>query len=270
MKKVYKTSFLTKTVTLLSPLPALLFIGLFINTCVDPFYAGNRLLGILFLGFFMLAFICLSAYGFVEMRDTVTLTDNAVKFHIHRQKFPPSLKAIDDHILRKDIREVSFYEPSSHSTVLLLKLKSGEVKEYDIGHMQTMLKYDIESRLAPKILDNKDFETEDDLLTDDIGPTSDGPGPIALSEKKTLLCLAGSIIVGIIGTVLIACDLWPVLGFILFLIALQAASFCLYRYNMLFKLHIDSKLMKKGRLITTLGAFLLLCLLAAAIIFLVR
>jgi len=270
MKKVYKTSFITKTVTLLSPLPALLFIWAFIDTCIDPFYAGNRLFGILFLGFLMLAFICLSAYCFIEIKDTVTLTDNAIKFHIHRQRYPYSLKTIDDHIRWKDIRDVSFYEPSSYSTVLLLKLKSGEVKEYDIGHMDGMLKYAIKSRIGPEQLYEKAIEAEDDLPNDDTGLGTDGPGPIAKAEKNSLLGLAGSIIAGIAGTLLLAFDRLPELGFTLGLLGLLVGSHSLFRYHLLTKVHIDPKLVKKGRCITALGAFLLLCLLVAAVFFLVR
>ena len=270
MKRVYNTSFITKTVTLLSPLPALLFIWLLIDTCVNPFYAGNRLVGILLIGFFMLAFICLSVYCFIEIKDTVTLTDNAIKFHIHRQRFPYSLKTIDDHIRWKDILDLSFYEPSSYSTVLLLKLKSGEVKEYDIGHMQTMLKYEIKSHIKPEKLYEKAIEAEDDLPNDNTGSGTDGPGPIAKAKKNSILWLAGSIILGAAGTVLIAFDRLPELGFILVLICLFAGSLCLYRYFMLIKMHIDPKLVSKGRIVTALGAFLLLCLFVAAIIFFIR
>ena len=268
MKKVYKTGFTTKTVTLLSPLLVLLFIGVFIDACVNTSYTGNRLGAILFFGFITLVFLCLSVYCFMEMKDTVTLTDNAIKFHIHRQRFPYSLKTIDDQIRWKDIRDLSLYEPSAHSTVLLLKLNSGEIKEYDIGHMEGMLKYAIKSHLAPEHLYEKAIEAEDDLPDDDTGSAKEGP--IARAEKNSLLWLAGSIIVGIAGTVLIAFDRLTRLGFILVLICLFAGSLCLYRYFMLIKMHVDPKRVSKGRLITALGAFLLLCLFVAAVIFLIR
>lgn len=272
MKKVYKTGFTTKTVTLLSPLLVLLFIGVFIDACVNTSYTGNRLGAILFFGFITLVFLCLSVYCFMEMKDTVTLTDNAIKFHIHRQRFPYSLKTIDDQIRWKDIRDLSLYEPSAHSTVLLLKLNSGEIKEYDIGHMEGMLKYAIKSHLAPVIPDNKDIEDEDedDLADDDTGSMTNAPGPIAKAKKNSILWLAGSLIVGIAGIVLLAFDRLPGLGFILVLLCLFAGSLCLYRYFMLIKMHVDPKRVSKGRLITALGAFLLLCLFVAAVIFLIR
>ena len=268
MKKVYKTGFFTKTVTLLSPLLVLLFIWAFIDACVNPSYAGNRLGAILFFGLIMLVFLCLSVYCFMEMKDTVTLTDNAIKFHIHRQRFPYSLKTIDDHIRWKDIRDLSFYEQANYSTILFLKLKSGEIKEYDIGHMDGMLKYAIKSHLAPEQLYEKAIEAEDDLPDDDTGSAKEGP--IARAEKDSLLWLAGSMIVGIAGTVLIAFDRLPGLGFILVLLCLFAGSLCLYRYFMLIKLHVDPKRVSKGRIVTALGALLLLCPFVAAVIFLIR
>ena len=270
MKKVYKTGFTTKTVTLLSPLLVLLFIGVFIYACVNTSYTGNRLGAILFFGFITLIFLCLSVYCFMEMKDTVTLTDNAIKFHIHRQRFPYSLKTIDDQIRWKDIRDLSLYEPSTHSTVLLLKLNSGEIKEYDIGHMEGMLKYDIKSHIEPEQLYEKAIEADDDLPDDDTGSATDGPGPIAKAKKNTLLWLAGSLIVGIAGTVLIAFDRLPGLGFILVLLCLFAGSLCLFRYYKLISMHIVPKLVSNGHLVTALGAFLLLCLFVAAIFFLIR
>ena len=270
MKKVYKTGFFTKTVTLLSPLLVFLFIWAFIDACVNPSYAGNRLGAILFFGFIMLVFLCISVYCFMEIRDNVTLTDNAIKFHIHRQRFPYSLKTIDDHIRWKDIRDLSFYEPSSYSTTLFVKLKSGEIKEYDIGHMDGMLKYAVKSRLEPEQLYEKAIETEDNLQDDDTGSATVGSGPIARAEKNSLLWMAGSLIVGIAGTVLIAFDRLPGLGFILVLLCLFAGSLCLYRYFMLIKLHIDPKRVSKGCIVTALGAFLLLCLFVVAIFFLIK
>ena len=136
--------------------------------------------------------------------------------------------------------------------------------------MDGMLKYAIKSHLEPEQLYEKAIETEDDMPNDDTGSATDGSGPIAKSKKNSLIWLAGSFTVGIAGTMLLAFDRLPGLGFILVLLCLFAGSLCLYRYYKLISMHIVPKLVSKGRIVTTLGALLLLCLFIVAVFFLIR
>ena len=155
MKKIYKTSSFTKAMGPVGILIALVFVGLFFYVSKALFNSNNALLGILVillvfgavtLGFVLLAYLCID-----ERNDTVTLTDNRIKFHLHRQTFPYSLKALDDEIRWKDIQNATFVY-KERTTVLILTLISGEVKEFGIGHMDKRLKGAIESHLLAGIL----------------------------------------------------------------------------------------------------------------------
>ena len=148
MKKIYKTSSFTKAMGPVGVLIALFFVGLSINVGIALFHSDNGpfgtliillLFGAVTLGFVLLAYLCID-----ERNDTVTLTDNRIKFHLHRQTFPYSLKALDDEIRWKDIQNATFVY-KERTTVLILTLISGEVKEFGIGHMDKRLKGAIES-----------------------------------------------------------------------------------------------------------------------------
>ena len=78
----------------------------------------------------MLFFLALSLFGIIELNDSIILTEEGIKFHIHRQTFarPYSLKAIDDEVLWKDIKDASF-DRRDNTTFLVLELvgKSGSL-----------------------------------------------------------------------------------------------------------------------------------------------
>lgn len=266
MKRIYKTSNFTKSMGPVGILIALVFVGLFFYVSKALFNSNNALLGILVillvfgavtLGFVLLAYLCID-----ERNDTVTLTDNRIKFHLHRQTFPYSLKALDDEIRWKDIQNATFVY-KERTTVLILTLISGEVKEFGIGHMDKRLKGAIESHFAPEVfLEEKDTEQVED---EDFVPGS--PGTLAWSKKRAFLRLCFSALAGILGTILIALGKWPVFGFILVFYGLLFGFMFLYLYHLYNTMHIDPALSSKGRIVTILGGLLLVCILVTALIF---
>ena len=149
-----------------SILMALFFVGLFLYLCISLFNSDIQLpvalvilllFGAITLGFVLLAYVCLD-----ERSDTVTLTDNKIKFHLHRQTFPYSLKAIDDEVRWKDIQKATFVTKEK-TTILVLTLISGEVKEFGIGHIDNHLKRAVESHFAPEtLIEKEDVEQEED------------------------------------------------------------------------------------------------------------
>lgn len=246
-------------------LMASFFVGLFPYICISLFNSDIQLpvalvilllFGAITLGFVLLAYVCLD-----ERSDTVTLTDNKIKFHLHRQTFPYSLKAIDDEIRWKDIQNATFVN-KENTTVLVLTLISGEVKEFGIGHMDNHLKWSIESHFAPEtLIEKEDVELEEDK---DFVPGS--PGTLAWSKKKAFRRLLISAFAGIIGIILIAMGKVPVVGFLLVFNGLLFGFIFLYQYHMYNSLHIDPALSSKGRIMTILGGLLLVCILVAALI----
>ena len=257
-------------------LMASFFVGLFLYICISLFNSDIQLpvalvilllFGAITLGFVLLAYVCLD-----ERSDTVTLTDNKIKFHLHRQTFPYSLKAIDDEVRWKDIKKASFIDKEKSSfnkektTVLILTLTSGEVKEFGIGHMDILLKMAIESHFAPEDL----IEEDDEELDEDNGLVPGRPGSLVWPDKKPYCRLLVSALVGIIGTVLIAFEKWPVIGYVSVSIGLLFGCLFLYQYHEYNSVHIDPELKRKGRIAMVLGGLLLVCILVAAIIFAAR
>ena len=269
MKRVFKTSIMTKTGAVLSIPLALFWIGLFLMVCIDPFYENNRLSTVLIIGVFMLAFLLLSVICFAMRNDSVILTDKYLKLHLHRQSFPFSLKASDDEIRWKDIRNASI-RGEQQKDVLVVTLNSGEVKEYGIGHMEIRLRAAIETYFSPETTGiNKTIET--DIIEEGIdGSIMDGPGPLELSKRKSLLCFTTCSLVAVIGAVLMALDKVPLLGFFLTLYGFLFGSLFLYRYHSTNALILDSKVKKKGRKITVLFGLLLLCIVIAGFYFTLR
>ena len=267
MKKIYKTSSFTKAMGPMGILIALFFVGLSINVGIALFHSDNGPFGtliiLLLFGAVTLGFVLLAYIGIDERHDTVTLTDNKIRFHLHRQTFPYSLKAIDDEIRWKDIKNATFVY-KERTTVLILTLISGEVKEFGIGHMDKHLKWAIESHFAPAVLIEEEKDTEQDEDNDFV-PGS--PGTLAWSKKRAFRRLVLSALVGVLGTILIALGKWPALGFVLVANGLVIGFLFLYQYHSYNTMHIDPALSSKGRIVTILGGLLLVCIFIAALIF---
>ena len=270
MRRVFKTSFVTKTGAVLSIPIALFGIGVFLMVCIDPFYENERISTVLIVGIFMLACLILSVLCFVLRNDSVILTDKYLKLHLHRQSFPYSFKACDDEIWRKDIRSASI-RGEQQKAVLVVTLNSGEVKEYGIGHMEVRLRAAIDTYFSPGTTGtNKTKETdivEEEGIDESI---MDGPGPLALSKRKSLIWFAICSLVAVIGTVFMALGRAPLLRFFLALIGFIFGSLFLYRYHSTNALILDSRVKKNGRKITVLLGLLLLCILIAGFYYTLR
>lgn len=254
MIKVYKISGFTIIICVLCILLALMTVWVFIDACTDPAKADNRLAGVITMGLIMLLFLAMAMIAIIELNDKVILTDDGIKLHLHRQTFsrPYSLKAIDDEILWKDIREVSFVEKEK-TTFLVLELISGEVKEFGIGHIEKRALVDIESRLYPERYINEEEEED-----------ADRPGSLEWAKRKALRMLLVWVAVEAAGAVLIAVgERW---GIMLAFLALICGCFSLYRYYVYNSLLPNSLLVKRGRITISLVALLLLGLLVAAIV----
>ena len=276
MKKTYKTSTLTNLNGPAGILVVLFFVVLIFYLSIILFKCDDGriliLIGLLILGVITIKLI-IETYLYIDERgDTVTLTDKKIKFHLHRQTFPYSLKAIDDEVRWKDIKKASFIDKEKSSfnkektTVLILTLTSGEVKEFGIGHMDILLKMGIESHFAPEDL----IEEDDEELDEDNGLVPGRPGSLVWPDKKPYCRLLVSALVGIIGTVLIAFEKWPVIGYVSVSIGLLFGCLFLYQYHEYNSVHIDPGLKRKGRIAMVLGGLLLVCILVAAIIFAAR
>jgi len=148
MNNVYRLNGITIIVFIVITLLVLLTAWVFITVGLDPAKADNGYAGVIVMGITLLFFLALWFIGFIELNDKVILTDDGIKFHIHRQTFsrPYSLKAIDDEVLWKDIQDASF-DRRDNTTFLVLELVSGEVKEFGIGHLGKRLMVDIEYHL---------------------------------------------------------------------------------------------------------------------------
>ena len=254
MNNVYRISGLMKVTCALLILLFLLTFGVFIDACIDPAKADNRLGGVIVMGIIMLIFLALAFFGIIELNDSVILTDEGIKLHLHRQTFarPYSLKAIDDEVLWKDIQDASF-DGRDNTTFLVLELVSGEKKEFGIGHIEKRVMIDIESRLYPERYIND--EEEDD---------PDRPDSLAWSKKKAfrkLLICAG---VEAIGAVLIAAgQRWGVMVSFLALIYGGSSLYQYYTYNSIVS---NPVLAKKGRKMILLGALLLVAIIVAVVL----
>ena len=268
MKTVYRTSFYTKMIATLGILFALFLVGAFIYYCFAPQYADDRrsmvtLAGVITLVFIFMAIICI-----LELKDTVVLTNKKIIIHLHRQSFPYSLKAIDDEVLWKDIRDAYFVDVDRNSTELNLILKSGEVKVFGVGHMDGRLREAIEDRFTPKVhIEEKEEEEEQE---EDTNYVPGSPGTLEWFMKRAYRRLLVSAFAGIVGTALIALGKWPVLGFILVLNGLILGAIFLWGYHSFNASHINPALTKKGKLFVILGVLLLVCILLAAVYFTVQ
>ena len=128
MNKVYRLSGFTKVVFIVSILLVLFFGWVFVDACIDSAKADNGYVGIIVMGIILLCFLALWFFGIIELNDSIILTEDGIKFHIHRQTFarPYSLKAIE------------------------------------IGHIEKRVMVDIESRLYPERYINEEEEEDPD------------------------------------------------------------------------------------------------------------
>ena len=198
---------------------ALVLVGAFIYTCFAPQYADDRRSMVTVAGVITLVFIFLAIICILELKDNVVLTNDKIIIHLHRQSFPYSLKAIDDEVLWKDIRDVYFVDVDRNSTELNLILKSGEVKVFGVGHMDGRLREAVEDHVTPKVhIEEKEEEEEQDEQDEDTNYVPGTPGTLEWFMKRAYRRLLVSAFAGIVGTALIALGKWPVLGFILVLV----------------------------------------------------
>ena len=247
---------------------ALVLVGAFIYTCFAPQYADDRRSMVTVAGVITLVFIFLAIICILELKDNVVLTNDKIIIHLHRQSFPYSLKAIDDEVLWKDIRDVYFVDVDRNSAELNLILKSGEVKVFGVGHMDGRLREAIEDRVTPKVhIEEKEEEEEQE---EDTNYVPGSPGTLEWFMKRVYRRLLVSAFAGIVGTALIALGKWPVLGFILVFYGLLFGFMFLYLYHLYNTMHIDPALSMKGRIFTILGGLLLVCILVTALIFVVE
>lgn len=248
---VYKISNFMTVMAIIGLLLALFIIGVMVNLCINPLKADTRLSSILVTGIIILMlggvlFIsaCAALFGFIELKDNVVLTDDKIKFHLHKQTLPPSFKVIDDEVLWKDIRDVTFVEKES-STFLVLTLISGDVKEFGIGHLEKRLQVDLEYRRNPKAY----IEMEEELKW---------------LKKKAFQKLPIWLSMELIGAVLMVMGQhW---GIILAVFALMFSFFPLTLYHHYNSCFSNPATVKKGRIVILLGTLLLVGILAAAII----
>jgi len=254
MNKVYRLNGITIAACVMGVLLVLLTAWLFIKACFDPAKADNGYVGVIVMGIIMLFFLLLSLFGIIELNDKVILTDEGIKFHLHRQTFarPYSFKPIDDEVLWKDIQDASF-DRRDNTTFLVLELVSGEKKEFGIGHIEKRVMVDIESRLYPERYVNEEEEEDPDR------PDSlEGLKKKAL--RKLLICAA----VEAIGAVLIAAgQRWGVMVSFLALIYGGSSLYQYYTYNAIVT---NPVLARKGRKTILLGALLLVAILVAVIL----
>jgi hypothetical protein len=254
MNKVYRLNGITIVACVVGVLLALLTVWLFIVACLDPAKADNRYVGVILMEIGMLFFLALSLFGIIELNDSIILTEEGIKFHIHRQTFsrPYSLKAIDDEVLWKDIHDASF-DRRDNTTFLVLELVSGEVKEFGIGHLGKRLMVDIEYHLYHERY--IDEEEEED---------PDRPGSLEWSKKIAFRMLLICAAVEAIGAVLIAAgQRWGVMVSFLALICGGSSLYKYYTYNSIVS---NPVLAKKGRKTILIGALLLVAILVAVIL----
>ena len=253
MEKVYKTNGLMRVLTAVFILWALLWIGLFMNACIHPNPVRvNRIFSFCFFGLLMLLFLLIAIYFILLLNDKVVLTDDSIRFHLLKFPYSFSLRFIDDEVAWKEIRDVSFVE-KSNAVLLVLKLFSGEVKEFWIDHLENRLRLDIESRFNPDV----HFEEEEEW-------DSSRPGTLEWSKKRSFRKLLISALGEIIGIALMALGhRW---GIILVFPALIFGFVSLYSYYSYNSLLSNPVLARKGRITMILGAFLLIALCVVACI----
>ena len=245
MDKEYKASARSKLFAAISVVFALFTIVVFLDTCLNPSKADNRIPGMIVMGAVMLFFLILALGYIIKLKDFVLFTDDRVIFHLHQR-----LKAINEEVRWKDIRNADVKDVEE-TTILTLTLTSGEVKKFRIDHLDKNLRRDIRSRLSPAayIVDNE----EDEEQEDDKNLVTDGPGTLAWAKKKAFRKVLASAFVELVGTVVVTSAL------------ICGVSF-LYQYHTFNSLHLNPALVKKGRKTIFLGALLLVVFFAAALI----
>ena len=250
MNRVFRVSGITKVLCGLAILLALFMVWAFIDTVK----ADNGLAGVILMGVIMVLFLAMALIAVIELNDKVILTDDGIKVHLHRQTISRSysLKAIDDEVLWKDIRDASFVE-KDNTNLLVLELISGEVREFGIGHMEKRLPVEIESYLNPGTY--ADEEEEED---------ADTPQSLEWFKKKTFRKVLAWVSVEAVGTVLVAFGKrW---GLLLALAALLFGCLSLYSYYRYNALLSNPVLAKKGRAALFLGALVVVGLFVVAFI----
>jgi len=254
MNNVYRISGFTIVICVLVLLLAILGVKEFVDACIDPAKADNRLTGVILMGIIMLFLLDLFLLNILGLSDKVILTDNGIKLRLHRQTLSCvySFKAIEDEVLWKDIQDAYFVK-KEYTTFLVLELVSGEVKEFGIGHLEKRVMVDIESHLYPKRYVNEKEEED-----------ADRPYSLEWSKKKEFRKLLVSAAVEAIGPVLMAVgQRW---GVIVSFIALMGGIYFLYQYYTYNSMVSSPVLAKKGRKMILLGALLLGAILVALLI----
>ena len=162
METVIKTSIRTKLKTVRDVLVGLVVVGVLIFTCKIP-KTDIRFLWIIFASFLVLGWILIIVESILKLNDTVTLTDKTIKIHVHQSLFPQSVKPVDAEFQWEDIK-AAHLEDLGEISNLRLKLTSGKVEEFVVGHLESRLKKEIESYLASK-LKKKEKELYEDPVT---------------------------------------------------------------------------------------------------------
>ena len=261
MNKVYKISGATKVILTFGILLTLVIVGVFIYTCIKPAQAGDKLAGIIIMGIIMLMFVVLIIYCILALKDNVVLTDKGIKLHLLPQTFPlHSLKPNDDEVAWKDIKEVSCIQKES-TTYLVLKLLSGEVKEFGIGHLEKHLGMDIEDYFHSGV----DVDDQAKIEADEKNEGDPNrPGTLEWSKKKKFRQVLLCVLVQLIGIVLIAVrHRW---GLALVFLALLFGCFFLYQFYLYNSFLLSPRLSKNGRMKIAFSGLLLAGLLVLAIL----
>ena len=254
MDKEYKASARSKLFAAISVVFALFTIVVFLDTCLNPSKADNRIPSMIVMGAVMLIFLIMALVYIIKLKDSVLLTDDRVIFRLHQR-----LKAINEEVRWKDIRNADVKDVEE-TTILTLTLTSGEVKKFRIDHLDKNLRRDIRSRLSPAAYIDKE---EDEEQEDDKNLVTDGPGTLAWAKKKAFRKVLASAFVELVGTVLFAFGKrW---GIVVVTSALICGVSFLYQYHTFNSLHLNPALVKKGRKTIILGALLLVVIFAAAL-----
>lgn len=159
METVVKTSLRTKLKTGRDVLAGLAMVGVLILTCKIP-KTDTRFLWIIFACLGVLGWILIIIDSILKLNNTVTLTDKTIKLHLHQPSFPRSVKPVDAEFQWEDIK-AAYLEDLGDISHLGLKLTSGKVEEFVVGHLESRLKTEIESCLGSKLKEEEKELDED-------------------------------------------------------------------------------------------------------------